>query len=395
MFPPRQRILAAVVTAAAVALAALPGCYRGATRTEAPTLTVVLLEYKGPQAASAADRLAGELEAQGLDEVFTVKGHEYAAVCVGRYGSWKDPAADRMLRRVRSIRDAQGQYPFAGVMLMPVPEPLPENPWPVQEAAGQYTLIVASWQRPGRMSRAQAYARRLRDEGYEAYVYHGPSKSTASVGAFGPGIFDDPAKVGRPDARPKVVDPKIKRLRDAFGTLVLEGERAPDEANLKPYVAIIPGRRSAAADLGPHLPEALYRLTISLVDTKTGLIDSGHRAAGVAQGRDQLPTLVGALVRQLIKQLDPDTQARVGVAGVAADPDDPNRATVEALVLESLPAALGTAGAGKIRLYSREGTVQMFRARNLTVEQALRTPHVVEALEGLDFVVIARLTRQM
>jgi hypothetical protein len=388
----RQRVLAAVVTAAALALAALQGCQRGATRTEAPTLTIVLLEYKGPQAVASAERLAGELRAQGLDEVFIVRGHEHAAVCVGRFGSWKDPEADRTLRRVRSIRDAQGQYPFAGVMIMPVPEPLPENPWPVEEADGQYTLIVASWQNPGRMGRAQKYARRLRADGYPAYVYHGPSKSTVSVGAFGPGIFDDPSKVGRPGVRPTIVDPKVRRLREAFDTLILEGEPAPSEAKLKPYVAIIPGRRAAAAEAGPNLPDALYRVTISLVDTETGLIDSRRRAGGVAQGRDQLPTLVGALVRQLMAPLDPAEKARLGVAGVLADAD---RAVVEPVVLEALPAALRAAGAGKIRLYTREGTVQMLRARNLAADQVLRAPHVVEGLDALDYIVIARITRQM
>ncbi|MFO8012727.1 MAG: hypothetical protein R6X20_05405 [Phycisphaerae bacterium] len=391
MSQPRTRALAAAVTAA-LALSALAGCQRGAARTEAPTLTIVLLEYKGPQAVDSARRLAAELAGQGLQDVFIIKGHEHAAVCVGHFGSWKDPEADRTLQRVRRIRDAQGQYPFAGVMLMPVPEPLPENPWPVEEADGQYTLIVASWQNPGRMARAQDYARRLRDKGYEAYVYHGPSKSTVSVGAFGPEIFDDPSKVGRPDVHPKIVDPKVKRLRQKFPTLILEGEPAPAEAKLKPYVAIIPGRRAAAPATPHDLPDALYRVTISLVDTRTGLIERPHWATGVAQGRDQLPTLVGALVRQLMQVLDPEGRARVGVAGVAADTD---RAAVEPLVLEALPAALRTAGVGKIRLYSREGTAQILRASNLTAEQVLRAPHVVENLEDLDFVVIARVTREM
>jgi hypothetical protein len=391
MSQPRTRALAAAVTAALV-LPALAGCQRGAARTEAPTLTIVLLEYKGPQAVDSGRRLAAELAGQGLEDVFIIKGHEYAAVCVGHFGSWKDPEADRTLQRVRRIRDAQGQYPFAGVMLMPVPEPLPENPWPVEEAGGQYTLIVASWQNPGRMARAQDYARRLREAGYEAYVYHGPSKSTVSIGAFGPEIFDDPSKVGRPNVRPKVVDPKVKRLREAFPTLILEGEPVPAEAKLQPYVAIIPGRRETVADIDPELPEALYRLTISLIDTRTGLIDSRRRATGVAQGRDQLPTLVGALVRQLMEALEPDGRARVGVAGVSADAD---RDAVEPVILEALPAALRTAGIGKIRLYSREGTGQILRARNLTVDQVLRAPHVVEGMESLDFVVIARVTREM
>jgi len=390
---PRQRILGTMFAAATFALAAAAGCQTAATRTGEPTLTVLLLEYKGPQAADSADRLAGELKAQGLQEVFIVQGDQHAAVCVGRFGSWKDPEADRTLRRVRRIRDAQGQYPFAGVMLMPVPEPLPKNPWPPQEADGQYTLIVASWQRPGRMSRAQEYGRKLRQEGYEAYIYHGPSKSTVSVGAFGPEIFDDPIKVGQPDVRPKVVDPKVKQLRQAFPTLILEGEPAPAEAQLKPYIGIIPGRRTAGG-AGPDLPKALYRVTISLIDTQTGVIDSRHRAVGVAQGRDQLPTLIGVLVRQLMTVLDPARPARLGVAGVATDAGA-DRAAVEAIILQALPAALGTAGAGKIRLYSHQGTLQMLRAHRLTADQVLRAPHVVEGLQALDYVVVASVTREM
>jgi len=393
MTKPPQRAIAAALASAAFILATVAGCQTAANRTGEPTLTVLLLEYKGPQAADSGNRLAGELKAQGLQDVFIVQGDEHAAVCVGHFGSWKDPEADRTLRRVRRIRDAQGQYPFAGVMLMPVPEPLPKNPWPLQEAAGQYTLIVASWQRPGRMSRAQQYGRKLRQEGYEAYVYHGPSKSTVSVGAFGPEIFDDPTKVGQPDARPKVVDPKVKRLRQAFPTLILEGEPAPAEAKLKPYIAIIPGRRTAGGPR-PDLPKAIYRVTISLVDTQTGLADSRRRAAGVAQGRDQLPTLVGVLVRQLMTAMDSARPARLGVAGVATDAGA-DRAGIEDVTLEALTAALRTAGAGKIRLYSHQGTLQMLRAHRLTADQVLRAPHVIKGLEALDYVVVASVTREM
>jgi len=383
----RQRVVATVV---AVALAAVAGCNHVGTRDELPTLTVLLLEYEGPQAGESADRLAGELKAQGLEDVFTVKGHEYASVCVGRFGSWKDPAADRTLRRVRRIRDAQGQYPFASVMLMPVPEPAPENPWPLEEADGQYTLIVASWAKPGRKSRAQAYGRRLRQEGHEAYVYHGPTKSTVSVGAFGPEIFDDPTKVGQPDAHPNVVDPRVKRLRQAFPTLVLEGEPAPAEAKLKPYLGIIPGRHMTPVG-GPAVPDALYRVTILLVDTRTGLAEGRRRASGVAQGRVQLPTLLGALVRQLMTAMEPERPVQLGVAGVATDEES---APLKDVIHQALHAALRAAGAGKIRLYSHQGTVQVFRAYDLTVAQVLQDPHAVEGLQTLDYVAVVRVRRQ-
>jgi len=390
---PRQRILGTLLAAATFALAAVAGCQTADTRTGEPTLTALLLEYEGPEAVESARRLAGELKAQGLQEVFTVEGDQYASVCAGRFDSWKDPEADRMLHRIRRIRDAQGQYPFVGVVLMPVPEPLPKNPWPLRDADGQYTLIVASWQNPGRMARAQAYARDLRAKGHEAYVYHGPSKSTVSVGAFGPEIFDDASKVGRPDARPRIVAPEVRRLQQQFPSLVLEGETAPPEAKLRPYIGIIPGRRPAAVPPGgPRGP--LYRVTLSLVETETGLAVGQQRASGVAQGPNQLPWLIGVLVRQVMQAVEPGRAARVGVAGVAADADAA-RAGVETLVLEALPAALGTAGAGKIRLYSHQGTLQILQAQGLAAERVLQDHRVLKGLEGLDYVLVASVRRQM
>jgi len=182
------------VAAQALTLAALAVLTAGCRPSgEQHKLTILLVEYQGPEAAASAQRILKELSSQGLPDVFTVEGAEYASVCVGRYNSWKDPDADRMLKRVRVIPDSRGQYPFMGVMLVPVPEPLPENPWPIEKADGFYTLIVASWEAPGRMDSAQRYAGSLRSRGYEAYVYHGPRLSTVSIGAFGSEVFDDPS----------------------------------------------------------------------------------------------------------------------------------------------------------------------------------------------------------
>jgi len=388
----RRCLVGAALAAAALAAAAVASCEKFGTRDAGTVpLTVLLVEYEGPQAAESAKRLAGELKAQGLDEVFVVAGGQQASVCVGEYESWKDPEADAMLKRVRRIRDAQGQYPFAGVMLVPVPEALPANPWPLEEADGQYTLIVASWQEPGRAARAQAYARKLRDRGLEAYLYQGPSKSTVSVGAFGPQIFDDPSKVGQPGQRPTIVDPKVKKLQQQFPTLLLEGEATPPEAKLNPYIGVIPG-----SDLRTGVPSALrgplYRVTLSLIDTETGLVGGRRRASGVAPGAKQLPTLIGALVRQLMNALPVGRPGRVGVADILTGPDAA-AAHLDAVALEALTAALEAAGAGKIHLYSHEATRQMLRAKGLTVDEIVGTPGSLKGFEGLDYLLVASVRR--
>ncbi len=118
----------AVAVLAVASLAILMGA-RGCAPSPERKLTVVLVEYQGPEAGPSAKRLLKELTAQGLADAYVVEGDDYASVCVGRYDSWKDPAADAMLKRVRPIRDAQGQFPFAGVLLMPVPSSSTSARW--------------------------------------------------------------------------------------------------------------------------------------------------------------------------------------------------------------------------------------------------------------------------
>ena len=376
------------VAAQALTLAALAVLTAGCRPSgEQRKLTILLVEYQGPEAAASAQRLLKELASQGLPDVFTVEGAEYASVCVGRYNSWKDHDADRMLKRVRVIPDTQGQYPFMGVMLVPVPEPLPENPWPIEKADGFYTLIVASWEAPGRMDSAQRYTGSLRSRGYEAYVYHGPRLSTVSIGAFGPEVFDDPGKVWRPGEKPKIIDAGVKGLMDKFRYVRLEGEQTPPEAHLPTYLGRIPGRETPPSHVMGR-PKSLYRVTISFVDTKTGLADGRSRTSGVAQGKDQLPTLVGALVKQLMAALTRDKVVRVGVVGVlAADPASAKDA-LDATTLQALKAALQTAGAGKIRLFSQKGTHQMLDAAGLKPKDILRDPRPAKGFEALDCLVV-------
>ncbi|MBE3069613.1 MAG: hypothetical protein IMZ66_05185, partial [Planctomycetes bacterium] len=201
--------------AALVALSlAMAGCEMMRSGEAPTTLTIVLVEYKGAEAGASAHRMAKELTDQKLPDVFVVDGSDYASVCVGRYHSWKDEKADLMLKRVRMIRDARGQFPFVGVLLMPVPEPLPPNPWPLEKAKGQFTLHIASWEAPGRMARAQAFAGQCRAAGYEAYVQHGPRLSMVTLGSYGTEIFDDPTKIDRPGMKPRIIDPRVKDLME-------------------------------------------------------------------------------------------------------------------------------------------------------------------------------------
>jgi len=213
-----------------------------------------------------------------------------------------------------------------------------------------------------------------------------------TMGAFGVGIFDNPAKVGVPGEKPEIVDPKVLALIKAFPRMRLEGEESPPEARISTQLVMVPGKEPPGAAEAP-LPPALYRVTVSLVDTRTGLADGRHRASGVAQSQQELPTLIGTLVRQLMLALEAAAPPRVGAADIVADPAA-RAAGLDAVALEALDAALKTAGAGKIRLFSQEGTRRLLQAQGLTAERIADDPRVLKGFEGLDYVAVTTVLKE-
>lgn len=388
--------LARLALALALAAVALPvltgarGCKMPSSSAERK-LTVLLVEYEGPEAVASGRRIQQELVSQGLTDAFVVEGAQQASVCVGRYDSWQDADADAMLKRVRQIRDTQGQYPFAGVLLVPVPEPLPPNPWPLEEAKGVFTLHIASWEAPGRMAAAQAYAEQLRSGGYEAYVQHGQRLSMVMLGAFGPGIFDDPAAVGRPGGKPKVVDPKVLALIQKFPRMRLEGQETPPEAHVPTSLVRVPGRD---APVGPSMgvPKVLYRVSVSFVDTATGVAEGRGVISGVAQSEKELPWLVGTLVRQLVENLDKDKAHRAGIVGTLAANQEAAAARADATVTESVTAAVKAAGKGRVVVSDPRNTALILDAAGLRADAILRDARPAKGLRALDILVTATVT---
>jgi hypothetical protein len=245
---------------------------------------------------------------------------------------------------------------------------------------------VASWEAPGRMQAAQAFASELRRLGYEAYVYHGPRLSMATIGAFGPDIFDNPALVGHPGARPKVVSPRVLDLIQKFPRMRLEGEVAPPEAHVPTQLVQIPGREDAAMP-GLAIPKVLYRVSLALVDTKTGTAEGRSVAAGVAQSRDEIPSLVVRLVGQILDALPTGKAVRIGVAGIQAADTTAARDRADSLVVESVEAAITQRGGLKATCVNYQTTQQLLDAGGLKSADVLRDPRVARGLQGLDGVI--------
>lgn len=354
-------------------------------------LTIVLIEYTGAEGPVEANRLARELAGKGLKEVFVVTGPDVSSVCAGHFTSWKDPEAEKLLRTVHQIHDAAGQAPFAHVMLVPLPEAAARNEWPIENAKGVYTLHVATWglDMVNREAAAQVFAASLRAKGVEAWVFHGPRFSMVTIGGFGPGIFDDPSKVGKPDVKPEIVDPQVLDLIRKFPTMKLDGQ----DTVMPTSLVKIPGREPPPV-VAPT-SRAMYRVALKLVDTKTGLPLSRGEASGVAQARDELPALIRGLGQQLLAALPKDKTARIGLVGILATDADAVKQQADRSVLDTLTAQFNQAAKvakPPLAVTSADSTAQILDAAGLKSLDVLREPRQAHGLTALDYVVTGTVT---
>jgi hypothetical protein len=163
--------------------------------------TILCLEAADPDHHNNTDALAAGLRnIRQLDSSKVHVEHEphVSRIYYGRYRRVADRESGRMrlserctgdLRFIRSLRIAAAN-PFLYARPMPVPDPEAENPeWDLRNAEGVYSLqICYCIDKPGfpnRRKGALAIVRKLREEGEEAYYYHGVVKSHVCVGTFG------------------------------------------------------------------------------------------------------------------------------------------------------------------------------------------------------------------
>jgi hypothetical protein len=404
--------LPAVLALAGAAMLASAGC--GQAFTGQRDLTVMLREYTGPDSAASAEQVKKQVAEAGLPDVFVVQGADVATVCAGHFTRLDEPKALEMMGKVRAITDVNGTHPFFHVKMIPTPEPTPPNPWPLTEAKGYFSLHVASWGTSGRMVKAQTYATQLRQQGYDAYVYHGPRLSMVTIGAFGMDVFEDPAQYGMPNTKPKIVNPVALELIRRFPRMRIEGEEATGPNGIPSVLVEIPGHRPPLVTARPE-STVLYRVSLSMIDTHTGLADGRLTANGVAMYKDDIPTLIPALLKQVFAGMPVGREVRVGVAGVQPMDATASQEKVETIALQALVATLKEVGSGaaqesanatalhalvesarkaglKITFVSPEETRQLLQAGGRTIEDVLLDPSTARGVKGLDFVCTGKVT---
>jgi hypothetical protein len=217
-----------------------------------------------------------------------------------------------------------------------------------------------------------------------------------TLGAFGPEIFDDPRKIGRPNEKPKVTSPEVLSLMREFPHMHIDGQKAEiivgDETRILPSTLVkVPGKEPVVIP-GTPMPDALYRIQLDLVSTETGLATGLGRALGVAQAKRQVPATVWGLAGQLLSSLEDAGPVRIGVAGIRPLDDAARDEKADALVAEAAAQALERLSGTRAAIIDAETTRLILEAAGVTVEKALSESRAVKGIDDLDYVLVGTVS---
>ena len=171
---------------------------------------VVIAAFRGEDRESAAAKALAQVRSEGgIPEAYAARRREATVIAVGDFASPDDDRAKQELSRIQKL-EINGNRPFASAMLAPpldfkmvgsMPQYNLVKAKQLFGAQALYTLQVAAYGRldldrptekdlvEARAAAEQAAAN-LRQEGEQAWYYHGPSMSMVCVGTFDQTDFD-------------------------------------------------------------------------------------------------------------------------------------------------------------------------------------------------------------
>lgn len=230
-----------LATAVASLAAGCNGAFSGPVKPEEyigkePPLTLLLAEFRGPQARSLAERACDGLHQRKFPAAYVLADDDEAFLCHSRYSGLDDSRYGPDVKRIAEIRDREGKSLFGRTWLAPLPELTPPTPYPLTEARGKYTVQVGLFDLYGRKAAAVQVTEELRRKGYEAYTHHDETQSQVTIGAFGDIIFDNPARRFTPNDPPKIVSPDVRKILATFPLLNLNGHTLTRDEAAKIHV---------------------------------------------------------------------------------------------------------------------------------------------------------------
>jgi hypothetical protein len=176
--------------------------------------SIVVGRFTGPNRFSEAHALSEQLAgASPFDDAWVEDASGTATVYFGRYTAANSEAARSALKQIHSI-EFDGQFPYAHAVIVSLTvEGRPAlDPWDLRQFVGSLTLQIGFYdsQFDGDFRKAAEQAVRvLREEGHEAYYYHGEHRSLVTIGLFSESDFE---RAGNTE----VYGPRIKDLQKKF-----------------------------------------------------------------------------------------------------------------------------------------------------------------------------------
>lgn len=152
--------------------------------------TILLAYFPGSNTEAKAKVFAQRLESEaGLTDVWTMSNSQGTRVYCGVFKTTNDGNAQALLAKVRQTELDAVRY-FENSEMVSIGGSTTSNdlhPLNVGQYSGMYTLQIAVFDDnypDGRHAGAEAYATKLREDGEDAYFYHGPNRSMVTLGMF-------------------------------------------------------------------------------------------------------------------------------------------------------------------------------------------------------------------
>ncbi len=180
---------------------------------------IELARFTGPDRSRDAFQLTDALRRAGLADLWFDDADATLTVFAGRYRSAKDPAARDALARARKAEVDPALVETLGLKLEDADlvsitggRRASGDPLDLRRHMGSYSLQIGFYDEnfPGDpRAAAEQSARAFREQGYQAYYYHGPFRSSVTVGLF---TNEDFVLEGTTEA----YGPSIRELQQTF-----------------------------------------------------------------------------------------------------------------------------------------------------------------------------------
>ena len=195
----------------------------------------------GEESLAQAQQLLQQIQKQtGWTDLHILQSEQASIVCRGYFKSFADDKAQQMLDEVRSYTDRQGRRPFQQAFFAALPREEQKKQiafgppeWDLRRAQGNASLCIGLFINDelckDRLAAAVNKVKKLRDQGVEAWYYHGEYRSGVYVGHFNTDwelVTTGKTRDGEPIRRMEFVthDPQFDILRKKFPNYEYNGQ---------------------------------------------------------------------------------------------------------------------------------------------------------------------------